>query len=170
MAEIEEPPAASRPAFGGGMDLEALRQAIVGGETEVPDAMRDDAGRSRFGAPLDANDFAARMSGFVPGEPIGEEDAASTVEIIVPEVTLPSSEPHAAREATKMEEPAPVISDVDEATADDEADERSAPPPEAEEPTAPPPSDQATDYLDLDRALKDAAAAYEERLRNSGAT
>ena len=135
------------------MDFDALRRAIMAGDGEPPERPVPPASEpTPPPIPRDADSFAARMAGFA-----GE--AAHAEGLIVPEVVFAmpatdeannASEPASEDAAT---EPPPTLSDA-----------------EAEEPVVQPPEDQAAGYRDLDRALQDAAAAYEERLRNSGAS
>lgn len=159
-----EPSAPPERTFGGGMDLDALRQAIVAGETEPSLGARDSAARPQPPAPpRDATDFASMMAGYAPGSGTVDEN-----EVIVPEIELPASDTAADAD----ESPIPPSNDADAAAIgeDEEPSPSAEAVPDAEEPVVKPPADQAADYLDLDRALKDAAAAYEERLRNSGAS
>ncbi len=156
-----DPPARPERTFGGGMDLEALRQAIVAGETDPQQATAAGVARPESPRPpRDATDFASMMAGYMPSG-----DTRNENEIIVPEIVLSASD----TAADAHDSPIPSSSDTDAVViGEDEAPSPFAE--EAEEPVVKPPADQAADYLDLDRALKDAAAAYEERLRNSGAS
>ncbi|MDA0797683.1 MAG: hypothetical protein O2884_03235 [Chloroflexi bacterium] len=155
------PPAHPERAFGGGMDLDALRQAIVAGETDPQQATAAGVARPESPRPpRDGTDFASMMAGYMPSGATRNEN-----EIIVPEIVLSASD----TAADAHDSPIPPSSDTDAVViGEDEAPSPFAE--EAEEPVVKPPADQAADYLDLDRALKDAAAAYEERLRNSGAS
>jgi hypothetical protein len=147
--EPQSAPEAPAPSFGGGLDMEALRRAIVAGETGVDSPER---GATAFGErPRDATDFASMMAGYVPaGEPRPAEE-----EVVVPEVELPTKGADVTPRAAAN---APEDGDASDAA------------PEAEEPVVKPPADQAAGYQDLERALNDAAAVYEERLRNSGSS
>jgi hypothetical protein len=177
-----EPEPTPEPLPSSGMNLDAIRQAIVAGETELPPSMRDASSTSRFSSePRDANDFAAMMSGFASSGP-----ATESSEVIIPEVELPDPvfEPEPETPTASNSPPgfggAPIVAEsaveetpvaeVDDAEEADAPEAEAPPTPDTGEPTAPAPPEQAADYMDLDKALKDAAAAYEERLRNSGAT